>query len=207
MPPAATVTREQILETAFDLVRREGMAALTARRVAAALGCSTQPVYSSYPSMDALRADVLQRAGELAQRYLKPDPSAELPFLAMGLGSLRFARDEPELFRLSAGFLPEMTAGKAPPDFLLAGMRSDPLLAPLSDEALTRIHNLMWFFSQGLTTLFLTPGAKNPMRTAEEYLRLAGQAVVEIELRRSGKPRRSKCQKSGKTGKNRRSQP
>ena len=205
MPPAATVTREQILQAAFELVRREGLVALTARRVAAELGCSTQPVYTTYPSMEALRGDVLERAKQTATRYLTPDPSADLPFLSMGLGSLRFAQDEPELFKLSAALLPDVEAGKPPPDFLLAGMRSDPLLARLGQQQLTRIHNLMWFFSQGLATLFLVPGARDPMRTAEEYLRLAGQAVVELELRRSQEPKRSKGSKT-KSRKNKRSQ-
>ena len=53
----------------------------------------------------------------------------------------------------------------------------------LSDEQLSRIHGLMWFFSQGLANLFLIDAGddEDPMAIAEEYLMRAGRAVVEFE--------------------------
>ena len=49
------VAAEDIEQAAVNLVRANGLSALTARGVADALGVSTQPVYSSWGSMDALR--------------------------------------------------------------------------------------------------------------------------------------------------------
>ena len=45
MPPKVKTTREDIVSTALSLVRARGAGALNARAVAAALGCSTQPVF------------------------------------------------------------------------------------------------------------------------------------------------------------------
>ncbi len=188
MPPRITVTREQVLEAAFELLRAAGPTALTARRVAGALGCSTQPVYRAYGSMEELKADVMGRADDEVMAYLAPDAGDEPPFMAVGLGSLRLARDEPHLYRAvvqSGEALREMQQQQAPPDWVLERMRAEPLLGSLSDRQLARINTLMWLFSQGVATLFLSEQAEDPMEQAEEYLMLAGRAVIESELNRS----------------------
>lgn len=187
MPPKVTISRLQVLEAAFELVRAQGLSALSARRVARALGCSTQPVYRAYRSMDELKAEVLEKAGILARSYLVGDTDEELPFLQVGLGSLRFARDEPHLYRdfvLSSEFIEDLRRGAAPPDFVLERMREDAVLGALGAEQIKRIHNVLWFFSQGLATLFLHDSDEDPMPLAEEYLKLAGQAVIAFEMNR-----------------------
>ena len=186
MPAKSTISRANVLDAAFEIVRREGMSALSARRVARQLGCSTQPLYSAYGSMKALARDVLDRVQQVALGYLAPsdEPDATAPFLQVGLGSLRFARDEPQLyaaFARSGPFLRDLQQGKPPPPFVLQRMRADPLLGQLSDEQLTRINALMWFFSQGLGTLFVADLDGDTFALAERYLKLAGQAVVTFE--------------------------
>ena len=101
MAPRAKVTREQIVEAALGLVRRAGPEAVNARAVAAALGCSTQPVFSHYGSMEALQRDVLAAARDVARTYLDPasGPEGCPPYKAVGLGYIRFAMEEPALFR------------------------------------------------------------------------------------------------------------
>jgi AcrR family transcriptional regulator len=205
VPAKATITRQQVIDAALALLRREGAEALSARAVARELGCSTQPIYSAFGSMDELAEELRGRAEEVARRYLAPTPSSRSalsggrtrspapddppPFLAVGLGSLRLARDEPQLYRLLArtgAFLRELAHGKPPPGFVLARMKADPALAGLSYTQLARIHALMWFFSQGLATLFVSDVGGDPMAIAEEYLELAGRAVIEAERRRAG---------------------
>ena len=51
MPPKPKVSRDDIAVTALGLVRSEGVAALNARRLATALGCSTQPIFSNFASV------------------------------------------------------------------------------------------------------------------------------------------------------------
>ena len=43
--PTQKITREMIVEAAFELAREQGMEAVQVKAVAAALGCSVQPVY------------------------------------------------------------------------------------------------------------------------------------------------------------------
>ena len=100
MPPRAKVTKGMIVEAGFEVARAEGAEALNARRVAAALGCSTQPVMSHFATMDALRQAVYARADDYHSEYLtRPEP-CDNPLTAIGLRYVRFGAEEPKLFRL-----------------------------------------------------------------------------------------------------------
>ena len=49
-----TITLQMISDTAFAMTREEGFSNVTARRVAAKAGCSTQPIFRVYKNMDEL---------------------------------------------------------------------------------------------------------------------------------------------------------
>ena len=69
MPPHIRFTQDVILDEAFEIVRQEGLYALSARRVAKELGCSTQPVYDAYTSMQELQDAVIEKAKKYALDY------------------------------------------------------------------------------------------------------------------------------------------
>ena len=96
MPREATTTREAMIEGAFELVRREGYDALTARSLAAELGCSTQPIMYRFPDLSELREEVYRRADEFHTHYLLKGED----IMDIGLRYVRFAAEEPRLFRL-----------------------------------------------------------------------------------------------------------
>ena len=45
MPPKARITKEQVIDAAVEIVRTKGEDALTAKSLAGALKCSTQPIF------------------------------------------------------------------------------------------------------------------------------------------------------------------
>ena len=51
-----SVTIDMILDTSFALTREEGFFNITARKVAAKVGCSTQPIFRVYKNMEELLA-------------------------------------------------------------------------------------------------------------------------------------------------------
>lgn len=55
MPAVKKVPREEIVDAAVEVLREGGAAAINARSVAKKLGCSTQPIYLSFRSMDELK--------------------------------------------------------------------------------------------------------------------------------------------------------
>lgn len=102
MPPKVKVTKKDIINTALDMIRREGEAVVNARSVAAELGCSTQPIFSNFATMEELQNAVKRAAYDLYFDFLnKEATSGEYPrYKAFGMAYIRFARDEKELFKL-----------------------------------------------------------------------------------------------------------
>ena len=100
MPPQAKVTREMILDAAFEVVRTEGHEALTARRLAAYLHCSTQPVLYQFDSVSQIREETYRRADAYHTAYLTEGLEKERdPLLVLGLRYIRFGAEEKALFR------------------------------------------------------------------------------------------------------------
>ena len=95
MPKKTTTTKEAIVEGAFQLVREKGHEFLTTRNLAAFLGCSTQPVMYHFPNLELLKEQAYQRADAFHTAYLLEGED----LLEIGLRYIRFAQDEPRLFR------------------------------------------------------------------------------------------------------------
>lgn len=101
MPPSVRFSREAVLNSAYQLIRREGPAALNARSVAKELGGSTQPIFRLFTNMDDLKASVIEQAFEDWKHKLSVRmQDSSFPYLTIGMSYLLFARDEPELFKL-----------------------------------------------------------------------------------------------------------
>ena len=71
MPPTPKISREEILSAAFTLVRTQGIDALGARALANTLHLSTQPIFSHFPTMDALKQAVYELAQKAYQNALE----------------------------------------------------------------------------------------------------------------------------------------
>ena len=102
MPPKAKTSREDIIAAAVSLVREKGEGALNARDLAAALSCSTQPIFFNFGNMTELRGEVLNVANKIYLSYLEEDMSSGEfpPYKASGMAYIRFAAEEKELFKM-----------------------------------------------------------------------------------------------------------
>ncbi|MCM1187851.1 MAG: TetR/AcrR family transcriptional regulator [bacterium] len=96
-----TITKQAILDTAFAMTREEGFANVTARRVAARAGCSTQPIFRVYRNMEELWDAVYDKAVGFFQDYYSLYPrTGKTPFSNLGMAYIAFAREERHLFEL-----------------------------------------------------------------------------------------------------------
>ena len=124
MPKSPRISRNMIVEAAFDLVRTDGAAALNARAVAARLGCSTQPVLYSFKTMDEIREAAYEIADKYHTAYIMPEDTDENPMLALGLNYVRFGQEEKNLFRFL--FQTDKFGGKD-----VAALMADPGLSEI----------------------------------------------------------------------------
>lgn len=55
MPPKVKITKEMIIDVAFEIARSEGAENINARTVSKKLGCSTQPVMYHFKTIEELK--------------------------------------------------------------------------------------------------------------------------------------------------------
>ena len=112
MPRQEKITKQALIDGAFELASIEGYEAVTARKLAAHIGCSTQPIFRHYESMDALLADVYDKALSYYYEYFEQFPAHDsTPFTNLGLAYIRFAQTDKKIFRLL--FLSDVRSGRS----------------------------------------------------------------------------------------------
>ena len=134
MPPKVKFPKEEIVRAALNVVRMKGIDMLTAREVAVELGVSTRPIFTYYDTMAALRHDVFESAKVLYRKYIERGLAGPVPFLGLGQQYIRFAKEEPELYKLLFLTKPDGTIGGA--------MEALRFSQDLARESLMRIYNM-----------------------------------------------------------------
>jgi len=110
VPPKAKVTRDMVINAAFEVTRTMGAENVNARTVSQKLGCSTQPVMYHFAKIEDMKKAVYAKLDWFHTEYLlnieKPQKGI---MLGIGLNYIRFAIEEPHLFRFlfQSGFAVE----------------------------------------------------------------------------------------------------
>ena len=100
MPAKTKVTREMIVDAAFAIARETGAENINARTVSEKLRCSTQPVMYHFATIEELKRTVYAKADNYHSEYLMDIKSPQNGvMLGIGLNYIRFAIEEPRLFR------------------------------------------------------------------------------------------------------------
>ena len=151
-----TITKEIIIKTAFEMVRKEGFAVLSARNIAKKIGCSTQPIYWSYKNMDDLKAEVCQKALSHLKNTMCQYKKTGNPFLDLGLGYIRIAHTEPALFKafyMDNIMQIQMTDIIPENKEVIELMKNTEDFKKMSDEEIKNIFFKSWMLVHGLASL------------------------------------------------------
>ena len=102
MPPKVKTSREDIINTCLEIVRSSGTESINARNIASVLGCSTQPIFSNFKSMEELTEATILAAYQIYLNFINEEVNSEKypKYKAFGMAYIRFARVEKELFKL-----------------------------------------------------------------------------------------------------------
>lgn len=175
MPPCIKFSKENIEQAAFNIVRTKGLDMLTARRIAQEMGCSTRPIYAAYENMQQLQDAIIQKATKYAFSEITSFKITNQNFKNMGLGYLKFAKNEKHLFR--ALFL----SNKTKIDFnngknlfsneeQLKLMKQDEIFDGFTDTQLQKLLIRMWIYVHGIATSIATNSAQISDEKAEELI-------------------------------------
>ena len=159
MPKSTVITQEMIIETAFEIVRKEGFAVLSARNIAKQIGCSTQPIYWCYKNMNDLKAEICKKALRLLKNTISEYKKTGNLFLDLGLGYVHMAHAEPALFKafyMDNIMKVEMTDILVEHQDIVEIMKNSEEYRKMSDKGINNFVAKSWMLAHGIASLVAT---------------------------------------------------
>lgn len=150
----AQFTREEIVETAFEMVRENGWSGLSVPAVAKAINSSTMPIYSHFKNVSELEDAVYLKALELLGTCMSIEETGD-KWLDHGIGYLRFAAKEAHLFRcLFDGRNPELQHAslKKWNQLMIEQLTDYPLFTGLDEEQVSVIRYARFMLIYGMAS-------------------------------------------------------
>jgi AcrR family transcriptional regulator len=185
VPPKIRITKEQIIDTALQIVRERGIESLNARDLAKELGCSVHPIFRAYNSMEGLKIAVYKKAEDMYNHcMLSAGESAGDGFLNMGLAYIDFAKKEKNLFKLlfmSDAFKEQSImdiVGTTEGDDEVTDMLSQR--TGLSAKAAKELYAGIWITTHGIASMFATNSCRF---SDEENKRLLNNSFMGLILK------------------------
>lgn len=100
MPPKQKITKETLLSHALTIAKEQGVSAVTSRSVARSIGCSIQPVFSHFPTMEELRQATFEYACNEQMKEILEFQNEPDFITRTNIWLLDLARNESKLFDL-----------------------------------------------------------------------------------------------------------
>lgn len=203
MPPKLQISRQDIIDAAFDLVRKSGWAQLSARSIAKKLKSSTMPIYSQFKGIEGLEEEVVKKAIDLLAEYGRV-PRTEVLSLNHGIAYVLFAWEEPYLFAAindEKHFSLQIKYGDPLFAAYVKELTKDPEMAGFSLEQLSYFELLSWIFVRGVASLKFwverTQGDFNEERLVEfmrDVSKVFRSGFIENQARSSKNSEKGKLQ-------------
>ncbi len=156
MPPKFKVTKEEIVSAALDILREQGVSAITAQAIARRMGTSTRPMFNHFATVEELRQAAIEQARALYNQYaeagLEKTPAAK----GFALAYIIFAMEEPSLFRT---LFMQKSEEMSLRDFLRREGHWNQLIQSAQDTFkigradAAWLYENMWIYAHGLATL------------------------------------------------------
>jgi AcrR family transcriptional regulator len=174
MPKKPTTTKEDMISGAFRLIREKGHEALTVRNLASFLGCSTQPIMYQFPDTDVLKDLTYRKADSFHSEYIL----AGTDLLDIGIRYIRFAKEEPQLFRFL--FQSGRFSGLSLEDLIMTPETAEVLAAVSSEEELS-VEEAAAFFEPLVAVVhgYASLIATNAMKYDPDAIRNALMMIAE----------------------------
>ena len=182
MPPKAKFSREEIVEAALTIIRKEGADALTARALGEKLHSSARPIFTVFRHMEEVQLEVLTAARALYREYVQRGLAETPAFKGVGTQYILFAVNEPKLFQLlfmtDHSQVPELSTvlpliDESYEQILLSvqeGYGVDQITAE-------KLYRHLWIYSHGIAALCATGMCRF---TGEEIGRMMTEVFVSL---------------------------
>ena len=100
MMPKQKITKEMVVNAAFELARDSGMGHVMVKHIADKLNCSVQPVYTYCNNMAGLHHDVGIKVNDFVHKYISANIDKDNLFQSTGQAYVKLAKEEPHIFKI-----------------------------------------------------------------------------------------------------------
>ena len=185
MPTNVRITKDMILDTAFDIARSGGLEDVSNREIASRLGCSIRPIYYQFKNTDELKGELYAKIEKYFYTYLMDNMRDDIPpYKQVGINYIRFAREESHFFRIlfmsETNLLPMGFVTKDEDDFRKLA-KFIKFSTKLSDDDIKTFHVRMWLFAHGIASLVASNTVVFSDTQIEKLLSYEFQALMLLE--------------------------
>ena len=185
MPKNIKISKDMILEAAFDIVRKDGIEKLSNRELATRLKCSIRPIYYQFENVEEMQKELYKKIEHYFYKFLLDNMVEGIPkYKQIGINYIKFAKTEKKLFQTL--FMSEI--GLTPDAFVLKGGKDYEEIAKLvkistnlNEDDIKDFHTKMWIFCHGIATLVACGTIKLTDNQVQELLSYEFQALMLLE--------------------------
>ena len=185
MPTTIRITKEMILNAAFDITRNEGIEKLSNREIAKKMNCSIRPIYYQFKNSEELYKALYNKINSYFYDFIMKNIVDDIPhYKQIGINYIKFAQEETNLFKVlfmsPSRNLPNTFVETDKTGFagVVAAIK---LSTHLSDKGIKSFHTKMWIFVHGIATLTVSKSVKFTEEQIRDLLSQEFQALMLLE--------------------------
>ena len=185
MPTKIRISKDMILDTAFEIVRQEGMEKLSNRELASKLKCSIRPIYYQFENVEEMQKELYKKIEHYFYKFLLDNMVEGIPqYKQIGINYIKFAKKEKKLFQTlfmsDIGLSPDAFVSKSGEDYKEIE-KLVKISTNLNEDDIKDFHTKMWIFSHGIATLVACGTVKLTDNQVQELLSYQFQALMLLE--------------------------
>lgn len=185
LPTTTKITKEMILNTAFEIAREKGFENISNRELAKKMNCSIRPIYYQFKNVEELNKELYKKIERYFYEFLMDNMIEDVPlYKQIGINYIKFAIAENNLFKFLF-----MTETKDEPSAFITTdekgfeevVKAIKISTKLSDKDIKSFHIKMWIFAHGIATLSATKSVKFTDEQIQDLLSQEFQALMLLE--------------------------
>lgn len=185
MPTKIKISKDMILDAAFEIVRKDGMEKLSNRELANKLNCSIRPIYYQFENVEEMQKELYLKIEQYFYKFILENMVEEIPkYKQVGINYIKFAKKEKKLFQTlfmtDVGLTPDAFVLKAGEDYKEIE-KFIKISANIKEEDIKDFHTKMWIFCHGIATLVANDTIKLTDNQIQDLLSYEFQALMLLE--------------------------
>ena len=185
MPTKIRISKDMILDAAFEIVRQDGMEKLSNRELANKLKCSIRPIYYQFVNVEEMQKELYLKIEQYFYKFILDNMVEEIPkYKQVGINYIKFAKKEKKLFQTlfmsDIGLSPDAFVTKVGEDYKEIE-KLIKISANLKEEDIKDFHTKMWIFCHGIATLVANDTIKLTDNQIQDLLSYEFQALMLLE--------------------------